>query len=200
MISTSATEINGVYERWQREMPAEFTATAEDAVYATLVFKNKVIGQYIEDHAGHGERLWQRTIFGSKGLVELPRDRSGEPIILKLDGQQPIADEKILDLVLDFQLDPITTTLFGTDQLNRYDLPFPEIDRKIIAIELSDFASAIRMKQDPEVDADQGTRSVALSYAMLESSVLKRFVTVDEVISEHVDTYQREINQSLGLS
>jgi predicted dehydrogenase len=197
--TASETEINGVYGRWQREMPAEFPVTAEDAVYATLVFKNGIIGQYIEDHAGHGERLWQRTIFGSEGLVELPRDRSGESIILKLDGQQPVADEKILDFVPDFQLDPITSTLFGAEQLSHYDLPFPEIDRKIIAIEFSDFAKAIRKKHAPEVDADQGTRSVAISYAMLESSVLKRFVTIDEVIGEQVDTYQREINQSLGL-
>ena len=46
----------GVYTKWQREMPAEFEATAEDAAYATLTFRNGVVGQYIEDHARVGTR------------------------------------------------------------------------------------------------------------------------------------------------
>ena len=45
----------GVYGRWQVKMPAEFEATAEDAAYATLTFKNGAVGQYIEDHAGRGQ-------------------------------------------------------------------------------------------------------------------------------------------------
>ena len=30
-----------VYTEWQRKMPAEFEATAEDAAYATLTFKKR---------------------------------------------------------------------------------------------------------------------------------------------------------------
>ena len=44
---TTPSNPAGVYGRWQREMPAEFTATAEDASYATLAFKNGVVGQYV---------------------------------------------------------------------------------------------------------------------------------------------------------
>ena len=47
----------GIYTRWQRKMPAEFEATAEDATDATHLFKNGVVGQYIEDHAGHAQGL-----------------------------------------------------------------------------------------------------------------------------------------------
>jgi predicted dehydrogenase len=188
----------GVYERWQRKMPAEFEATAEDAAYATLLFKNGVVGQYIEDHAGHGQGMWKRMIFGSAGSLELPGDRSGGSITLKLDGAESIGDERILNFVPDFRLDPVTATLFGGERLWRYNFPFPETDRKIIAIEYADFAAAIHCGSAPEVDAYQGTRSVALSYAMLESGALGRLVTMDEVMSEQVDTYQREINESLG--
>jgi hypothetical protein len=49
------------------------------------------------------------------------------------------------------------------------------------------------------VEAEQGTRSVAASYAMLESGLLGRAVTLDEVLNEQVDAYQREINAGLGL-
>ena len=188
----------GVYERWQREMPAEFEATAEDAAYATLLFKNGVVGQYIEDHAGRGQGMWRRMIFGSAGSLELPGDRSGGSITLKLDGAESVGDERILDLVPDFRLDSVTATLFGGERLWRYSFPFPETDRKIIAIEYADFASAIQHGSAPEVDAYQGTRSVALSYAILESGALGRLVTMDEVMSEQVDAYQREINESLG--
>jgi len=189
----------GIYTRWQREMPAEFEATAEDAAYATLLFKNGVVGQYIEDHAGRGQGLWQRMIFGSTGSLELPRDRSGGSIILKLDGADPVGDEHILDFVPDFRLDSVIATLFGGERLWCYDFSFPETDRKIIAIEYADFATAIRYRNMPEVDAYQGTHAVALSYAMLESGTLGRLVTMDEMMSEQADAYQREINESLSL-
>ncbi|MFQ6039716.1 MAG: Gfo/Idh/MocA family protein [Candidatus Poribacteria bacterium] len=190
----------GVYERWQREMPAEFEATAEDAAYATLLFKNGAVGQYIEDHAGHGQGMWRRMIFGSAGSLELPGDRSGGSITLKLDGREAIGDERILDFVPDFRLDSATAKLFGGERLWRYSFPFPETDRKIIAIEYADFAEAIQHESTPEVDAHQGTRSVALSYAILESGELGRPVTMDDVMSEQVDAYQREINESLSDS
>ncbi len=50
----------------------------------------------------------------------------------------------------------------------------PETDRKLLAVEYADFAESIRGEHPPEVDIDQGTRSVALSYALLESGVLGR--------------------------
>jgi len=192
-------ETGGVYEHWQRKMPAKFEATAEDAAYATLLFKNGVVGQYVEDHAGHGQPLWQRMIFGSEGSLQLPGDRSGGSIALKLDGEESIDDKRILDFVPDFRLDSVTAKLFGKERLWSYDLPFSETDRKIIAIEYADFATAIRHRHPPEIDAYQGTRAVALSCAMLESGALGRAVTMDEMLREQVDEYQREINESLAL-
>ena len=55
----------GVYTEWQRKMPAEFEATAEDAAYATVTFKNGAVGQYIEDHGAWGQGSWIRKIHGS---------------------------------------------------------------------------------------------------------------------------------------
>jgi predicted dehydrogenase len=188
----------GVYTKWQNAMPATFEATAEDAVYATLQFKSGVVGQYALDHAGHGERVWQRMIFGSQGSLKLPRDRSGQPITLTRDGEAPISNEDILNVVPDFRLDPVTTTLFGEERLWRYNLSFPEIDRKIIAIEFDDYARAIHRVNAPEVEAYHGMRSVALSYALLESGTLGRVVTVDEVLSG-LDTYQHEIDVNARL-
>jgi len=189
----------GVYGRWQKEMPAEFEATAEDAAYATLTFKNGVVGQYIEDHAGRGQGVWARQIYGSAGSMTLPGDRSGGNITLHIDGKGAINDKKILNLVPDFRLNAVTAKLFGGERLWRYEFPFPETDRKIIALEYADFAGAISGEHPVEVDAAQGARSVAVSYAILESGEIGRPVTINEVLAEQVDAYQKEINESLAI-
>jgi predicted dehydrogenase len=189
----------GVYGRWQKEMPATFAATAEDAAYATLMFKQGSVGQYIEDHAGHGQPLWARQIYGSAGSMSLPVDRSGGSISLQLEGQSEIRSAGLLDLVPDFRLDPVTSSLFGADRLAEYGFSFAETDRKLIAVEYADFAGAIRGEHPPEVDAEQGARSVAISYALLESGVAGRPVTVAEVLAEELGGYQRSIDEGLEL-
>lgn len=189
---------SGVYARWQQQMPAQFEATAEDAAYVTLAFKSGAVGHYLEDHAGHGEGLWNRQIYGSAGSMTLPNDRSGGVISLNLEGQA-ISGEKVLDLVPDFQLDEVTTALFGADRLWRYGLPFAQTDRKIIAIEYADFATAITTGQPVEVGVDQGARSVAVSYAMLESGRSGQPLKVEAVLNESVGDYQRDIDEGLGL-
>jgi predicted dehydrogenase len=189
----------GVYGRWQKEMPATFAATAEDAVYATLVFKSGLVGQYIEDHAGHGPNLWARQIYGSAGSISLPVDRSGGAISLHIAGQGAIPVAGLLDLVPDFRLDAVTASLFGGERLAGYSFSFAETDRKLIAVEYADFAGSIRGEHAPEVDAVQGARSVAVAYALLESGALGRPVTVADVLAEHVGSYQQSIDQGLGL-
>jgi predicted dehydrogenase len=190
----------GVYGRWQKEMPATFAATAEDAVYATLVFKSGLVGQYIEDHAGHGPNLWARQIYGSAGSISLPVDRSGDSIGLHIAGQGEVRAAGLLDLVPDFRLDAVTASLFGGERLAEYHFSFAETDRKLLAVEYADFAGAIRGEHAPEVDAAQGARSVAVAYALLESGALGRPVTVAEVLAEELGGYQKSIDQGLGLA
>ena len=189
----------GVYTEWQRKMPAEFEATAEDAAYATLTFKNGVVGQYIEDHGAWGQGSWTRQIHGSQGSMTLPGDRSGGVISLQINGQGTINDERLLELVPDFHLDAVTTDLFGGERLWQYSFPFPDTDAKIIAIEYGDFAEAIAGNRPIEVDAYQGTRSVAISYAMLESGATGQIVHLDKMLDESINTYQREIDDGLGI-
>jgi predicted dehydrogenase len=193
------TNPSGVYGRWQKEMPATFEATAEDAAYATLLFRSGAAGQYVEDHAGRGEHLWARQIHGSRGSMSLPVDRTGAPITAQIEGLGALQGEALLDLVPDFRLDAVTARLFGGERLAGFSFPFAETDRKLLAIEYAEFAGAIRGDHPPEVDAEQGTRSVAVSYAMLESGVLGRPVAVAEVLSEEIGAYQRSIDEGLAL-
>lgn len=131
--------------------------------------------------------------------MTLPGDRSGRQITLNRDGQDVMNDERLLDLVPDFRLDAVTTDLFGGDRLWKYEFPFTATDAKIIAIEYGDFAEAIAGNGAVEVDAYHGTRSVAVSYAMLESGATGQLVHMDGMLDESVNTYQREIDEGLGL-
>lgn len=189
----------GVYGKWQKDMPAEFEATADDAAYATINFASGAVGQYVEDHAAHGQGMWMRQIFGSKGSMDLPNDRSGQQLTLYRPGHAPLSDAGLLDLVPDFHLDKPTATLFEGDRLWNYDFPFVETDRKLIGVEYADFGGAINGDHPIDVDLGQGTRSVAIAYAWLESNSAGRVVTIDEMLSERIDVYQQEINQSLGI-
>ncbi len=189
----------GVYGRWQKAMPAHFEATADDAVYATLNFANGAVGQYLENHAGHGQPLWARQIHGSKGSLDLPNDRSGRNIRMTTNGET-VDDGRLLDLVPDFRLDEVTAALFGGDRLWKYDFPFNETDRKLLAVEYGDFAGAILGEHPAEVDIEQGSRSVAISYAMMESGASGKIVNVDDVLADQVNGYQASINESMGLA
>lgn len=188
----------GVYEHWQTEMPAEFEATAEDAAYATLTFESGAVCQYLEEHATFGKGFWHRGIYGSAGSMELPGDRSGQPLSIARDGKT-LQSEELLELVPDFALDEATACLFGGERLWQYSFPFPETDRKLIAIEYADFAEAIDKGQQPEVDGYMGMRSVAVSYGIMESGQADRPVTMDEIMADNTNDYQQEINESLHI-
>jgi predicted dehydrogenase len=195
----NASNPAGVYGKWQKDMPGRFEATAEDASYATLTFASGCVASYVEDHGAHGQGIWVRRIHGSAGSLDLPGDRSGNVITLYKDGEV-IKDERLLDLVPDFRLDPTTAALFGGDRLWRYEFPFNETDRKLLAVEYGEFGDVIANGGNVEVDAYQGTRSVAISYAMLESGVAGRVVTIEEVLNESLGEYQRDIDVELGLA
>ena len=187
----------GIYGRWQKNMPAVFEPTAEDAAYGTVTFRNGAVAQFAEDHAAHGQGFFQRVLFGSQGSLTLPNDRSGQAVTVHLADGQSVAGEAALELVPDFRLEPATAALFGGERLGRYDLPFTEIDPRIIASEHAEFGRAIVHGDAVEVDIEQGLRSVALAYAYLESQALGRAVSLDEVMSGAASAYQADIDAGL---
>lgn len=199
--STGSHQISSsqVYARWQKDMPAEFEATADDASYSTILFKNGAVAQYIEDHAARGEGMWKRAIYGSLGSMDLPGDRSGRRLKLHRESEETIDDARLLELVPDFHLDEVTAKLFGGERLFEYQLEFPETDRKLLAVEYWELGQCIERGLKPEVDIVQGARSVALAYAWMESQQAGRAVTVDEVYEDQLNAYQTEINESMGI-
>jgi len=189
----------GFYEKWGKTFPGSFEATGEDAIFGMINFKNGAHAQWIDHHAGHGLLHRARTIYGTKGSIVSPVDRTGRPVRLILDDGTDIMDQRVLDYAPSYRLSPVATRLFGGERPWTYNFDFPVTDRKILALEYYELAECIRTGAQPEVNGAVARRDVALVYALFESQVAGRPVTIEEVESSAVDAYQREIDEHLGL-
>src|SRR6202165_1881730 len=189
----------GFYAKWAANMPESIEATGEDAIFGQITFENGALGQWINHHAGHGEPVHQRRVFGTRGSITSPGDRNGRPVRLHLDDGPEIADERILDYAPSYRLEPAAAALFGGERIWRYNFDFPSTDRQLLALEYHELARCIRSGAQPEVSGPVARRDVALVYALFESDRAGRPVTIEEVETGAVDAYQREIDEHLGL-
>ena len=191
--------VSRFYEHRLKDEPTAIRPDAEETAAATLKFANGAFGQFTLSMAGHGRGVRVRQIFGAKGSIEAPADRSGNPIRLKLDEGDELVGDAVLDLVPDFHLDTITQGLFGFERAGYYDLPFESIDQKLLAYEYQDFVEAILSDRPPEVDGKRGLMATAFAYALCESGYLGKPVSLHAVAADEINAYQAEINESVGL-
>jgi predicted dehydrogenase len=189
----------GFYAKWAANMPESIQATGEDAIFGQITFASGALGQWTNHHAGHGETVRQRKVFGTRGSITAPGDRNGRPVQLHIDDVGAITDQRVLDYAPSYRLEPAAATLFGGERVWHYDFDFALTDRKLLALEYYELARCIRGGQQPEVTGAVAMRDVALVYALFESDRAGRPVTIEEVESSAVDAYQREIDAHLGL-
>lgn len=95
---TDSTGPGGFYGGYLATMPGTIEPTGDDALYAHITFESGAVGQWIDDHAGHGMRKNERLVYGSKGSMQVFGSRNGTPIAVTLDDGTVINDERILDL------------------------------------------------------------------------------------------------------
>ena len=189
----------GFYAKWAANLPETVEATGEDAIFGMISFKNGTLGQWVEHHAGHGESFRHRMVFGTKGSISVPEDRTGKPNRLVLDDGTAIGDDRILEYAPSYKLDRVTALHFGGERPWSYDFDFATTDRKLLAVEYAELAACIRTGAAPEVDGATGRHAVAIVYALFESQIANRPVTIAEIESSAVDAYQREIDEHYGL-
>ncbi len=189
----------GYYEKWALNLPAAVEATGEDAMFGLITFANGAIGQWVDHYAGHGEPFAHRMVFGTRGSIAAPGDRNGRPVRLVLDDGTDVADERVLDYAPSYLLEPAAATLFGGERPWTYDFDFATTDRKLIALEYAELARCVRDGTPPEVSGAVGRSDVALVYALFESNIAGRPVTLADVESGVIDAYQREIDEHFGL-
>jgi predicted dehydrogenase len=175
-------------------------ADAEDLTIGVGRYESGALATMILSVAGRGEGHFTRMVYGTKGSLSIPADRTGQPLRLSLraNGEdRTVADDELLALAPEFRLDETTAALFGGERITSYDLPWADTDANLLAIEFDDFAEAILNDRQPEVDGAFGLRSLAISYGFLESDRLGRFVTVDELLTSDDLPYQKEVEEAL---
>jgi predicted dehydrogenase len=189
----------GFYGAYRDSMPEQIEPTGDDAIYAYVSFHNGAVGQWIDDHAGHGLARGERHVYGSKGSLEVFGNRIGRPSKLYLDDGSVVDDQRILDYAPSYRLSPQAAELFGGERVWTYGFSFNETDSKIIALEYYELAECIRTGGKPEVDGEEARADLALAYAPFESGRLGRPVTLSDMVNLRADVYQREIDVMLGI-
>lgn len=171
---------------------------AEDLSVGVMRFESGAIANWLLNVAGRGEGLFSRMIYGTGGSLAIPGDRTGKPLRLvqRRDGKD-VPVEDLLSLVPDFHLDDVTAALFKGDRLATYDMVWADIDANLLGIEQADFVDAAINNREPEVTGEQGLRSLALVFGLLESELLKRMITLDEVLEGKDAPYQAEIERGM---
>lgn len=172
---------------------------AADTAFSVIRFKSGAIGQMTLTDVAHGLPVGQSTIHGSEGAMTRPPSRRGTSPVIHRNGDEAISGDALLELVPDFHLDDVTAKLFGGERLGSYEMEFEEIDRKILGIEYADLAQAVESGGRVEVGPKEGADALALAYAALESGELGAPVAFGDVVSGDANTYQREINEALGI-
>ena len=159
------------------------------------------MANFLSTIAAPGEGTGANIIYCDDGSIRLGGSRSGRPsVITRIDSEEPIPEGELLDLVPEFELDDMTARIFGGERrMLSYDIDFPEIDAKIIALELEDFAESIRTGREPEVTGQIGLDAVALTFAFLESGAVNEPVSFADVAADRTNAYQQEINEVFGL-
>lgn len=187
------------YSAWHDDLPETAPANIDDVASALLAFANGAGGVWTIHQAAHGHPRASRTIFGATGSLDLPRDRSGHPAVLTLSDGRRFSGAEILPFLPDLTLPGIEAVIWGDPRLAHASLDFASIDRKLVAVELADFAAAIAGRHPPEVDGALGLRSMAILFAVAESHLHGGPVQIADVLTGDVHAYQDPIDTSLGL-
>jgi len=186
--------VHDFYDHWKDEVPNEIDADAEDMVISTLKFKSGAVGQWTSFYAAHGQATQYGMIYGSKGSITPAKNRRGDELTVTIDGVGTISGDEVLELVPDFHLDELPARLFGSDRLGSYNRPTGDSDRFLVALEYYELGQCIADGTVPEVDAYTGRKDLAVCNASLESSVLGRPVTIEEIENEETAQYEASIN------
>jgi hypothetical protein len=144
--------------------------------------------------AAHGEPMKYGMIYGSKGSMTPAKQRNGSPLTLTIDAVGTVTGDEVLELVPDFHLDELPARLFGGDRMGSYSTPFEDADRFLVALEYYELGQCIADGIKPEVDAYVGRKDLAVCNAALESSILGRPVTIEEIENEETAEYEASIN------
>lgn len=161
-------------------------ANVDDTYLATVTCEGGALAQLMWSWGGHGEETGipgAPVFYGSEGCIK------GGEIISDSGSRSNLQDTFWAEAdpaLLDVQFPKV-----GPNETRLTD-PF--------AIQQYDWLDAIARGGQPETDGEEGLRDLAAAFGMIESSLLKRTVTLAELLSGEVKGYQQEIDDHFGLA
>ncbi len=152
----------------------------EDTVVAWFEFENGAVGQWTSCSVAPGRETHARILYGSEGSISWETglqtaDRTLNPRELVETHAESLSAEERERL-------------------------FPMGIDNSFALELKEFIDAVLDGTPVEVDGREGYRDEAVCMALYESAACGRPVRVGDVADLQVETYQRPLNESLGLT
>ena len=180
------------------DVPGFIKATGGDSLIGIYRATSGVLAQLAYVPSGPGRHFAQRSLHGRAGSMTVPRDRTGDPVVVQL-GERILSGAELRKELGGFELSGAAASFFGPEG-TEYDLPFPEVDAATLGIELDDFALAVAEGRPPEVDGRDGLLAVAIIWAIAESQEAGRPVTIAEVAEGTVDAAQADVDAALGIS
>ena len=186
-LASDAREVFAVtkqYEPFRYSTPENRTGAwrvdVEDASIALIRFDNEVVVQWTWVGSAPGQGFNKKVIYGSEGCIDW---ESG----LWLRNGTHIDNDAIVKEFMESLSD------------EQREQAFPAGITDTVAVELKDFADAVRIGIVPEVDVMEGLKDQAICMALFESAWFNRPVTLAEIERCELEGYQREINEALGI-
>jgi len=172
------------YEPYRYEEPAKrqgsWRVDVEDASMALISFDNQVLVQWTWQGSAPGKGFNKRALYGSEGCIDW---ESG----LWLRDETHVDKEALVEEFMKSLSEEEKEGLFPGGVTNS------------IAVELKDFADAVRLGTVPEVDGMEGFKAQAICMAIFESAWFNRPVSLREIERCETEGYQAEINAALDI-
>ncbi len=177
--------------------PRTLDQAREDTVFATLTFKNGVVGTWCFGMTLPGETLGSVVFYGSEG--SLSDTSEGGPSIFHLFWRNPPGRIEAGRLVRRdgsvIALEDLENRFLESLTADEREALFPGGTMDGFAVEIWDFVESVRGRRPkPEVDGWEGLRSLALCQAIYESAASGEAVRVDDVVSGARASYQKPID------
>ena len=172
------------YEPYRYDDPAArsggWPVDVEDCAMALIDFAGDALVQWTWQGSAPGQGFNKRVLYGSEGCIDWDTG------LWSRAGKQTRTET----LVKEYK------RKLPEDERERL---FPGGVEDSIAVELQDFAAAVRGGRSVEVDGLDGYRSQAICMAIFEASRLGRAVGMGEIERGEVEVYQGEIDRALGI-
>lgn len=160
-------------------MTGPIDVDVEDTTLGVINFPNGVVGSWTYTMAAPGDKWGHRAVYGDVGSLTWGEDGGFRGRKESLTMEQLIAEHH---------------KAIGKDGVEQL---FPCGITDTIATELYEFTQAVLTGSPVEIDGTEGYRAEAVCMALYESDELGRPVSLSDVESLKVETYQRRINKEL---